>query len=248
MGLLIAWPLILFFPFGLQRPATVQAVREDPPRTWNFDADPLGALPRDFVVGTQADGRQAGEWMVIDMKQLAVVLQGRDRREAKRIQKVLETVNAPSPPQVLAQLMKKGFEHDYKLVLVEGTTAANLELEVAFLPLAGKGDMGGGLIWRAKDDRNYYLSRANPLEQNIRLYRVVDGIRKQLANFDQIISVDRWHTLRVVARGERLLVYYDGDPVLDVRDNTFSTGGLVGLWTKADAVTCFDDLMVRLLE
>jgi hypothetical protein len=248
MGPLAAWLLILFFPFGLQSPAMAQAARADSPRIWNFDAEPSGTPPRNFVVGTLFDGRQAGEWMVIEMKQLSAVLQVRERREAKRIQKVIETVNAPSPPHVLAQLMKRGFEHAYKLVLVRGTTAADLELEVSFLAVAGQGDMGGGLIWRARDDRNYYLTRANPLEQNIRLYRIVDGVRKQLANFDQIISVDRWHKLRVIAHGERFQVYYDGQPVLEVRDRTLTTEGLVGLWTKADAVTCFDDLKVRLLE
>lgn len=248
IGVLIAWLLTLFVPLGLGSPPTAKTAPADSPRIWDFDTEPSGALPREFAVGTLVDGRQAGEWAVIEMKQLPFLLQGEDRREAKRIQRVVETVPPRSPPHVLAQLMKQGFEHDYKLVLVEGTKAADLELEVSFLAIAGKGDMGGGLIWRAKEDRNYYLTRANPLEQNIRLYRVVDGVRKKLANFDQIISVNDWHKLQVVARGERFQVYYDGQPVLEVRDSTLRTGGAIGLWTKADAVTCFDDLKLRVLE
>lgn len=196
---------------------------DDAPRTWNFDADQVSTLPKAFVIGTLFDGRPAGKWQVIEER------------------------NAPSPPHVLAQLMDKGAEHAYKVVLVEGTSASDLTLEVSFLAVAGKGDMGGGVIWRAKDDRNYYLARVNPLEQNIRAYRVVKGVREQLANFNQTVPVTKWHTLRVVARGERLQVFYDGLQVLDILDNTF-TSGRVGLWTKSDAVTYFDNLRLHVLR
>ncbi len=118
--------------------------------SWDFDAEPLGVLPKGFVVGTLFDGRPAGEWTVHDMKQLPGILKDMDRRESARIKKLIEALAAPSPLHVLAQLMNKGFEHDYKVVLVDGTTATDLELEVSFLAVAGKGDMGGGLIWRAK--------------------------------------------------------------------------------------------------
>lgn len=84
----------------------------------------------------------------------------------------------PSPPHALGQLMNKGAEHAYKMVLIDGTQGADLELQVSFFAVAGKGDMGGGLIWRAQDDRNYYLTRANPLEQNVRIYHVVKGVKK----------------------------------------------------------------------
>src|SRR5207249_6577688 len=82
-----------------------------------------------------------------------------------------------SPPQVLGQLQGKGAEHAYKVLLFTGTVGADVDMQVSFLPIEGKADMGGGLIWRAADDRNYYLTRANPLEQNIRIYRVVKGAR-----------------------------------------------------------------------
>jgi hypothetical protein len=215
--------------------------------TWNFDADSLGILPKHFIVGTLLDGRAAGEWKIIDMKEPQRFLQGMDRREFARVMNVIERLDAPSPPHVLAQLMTRGFEHSYKIVLIEGTTATNLDLEVSFLAIAGEGDMGGGLIWRAQDDRNYYLTRANPLEQNIRLYRVVDGVRHKLVNFNQIISVRKWNTLRVVVRGNHFQVVYNGQPVIEIDDHTFMTG-LVGLWTKSDAVTYFDDLQLRILK
>ena len=137
--------------------------------------------------------------------------------------------------------MGKGAEHAYKVVLIDGTTASDLDLEVSFLPIAGKADMGGGLIWRAADDRNYYLTRANPLEQNIRIYRVVNGIRHMLKNFDQTIDSKKWHTLHVITLGCQIQVLYDEKPVLDLCDETFTTGR-IGLWTKSDAVTYFDDL------
>lgn len=220
--------------------------------TWNFDTDSPGVLPEKFIVGTLVDGRPAGEWMVIDVKMLPRVVQKleasrskADRLDYARIVKVIETTEAPSRPHVLGQLMMEGFEHAYKVVLIEGTMAADLDLGVSFVPIAGKGDMGGGLIWRAQDDRNYYLTRANPLEQNIRFYRVVDGVRHKLANVNRTISVHRWHTLRVVMRGEDVRVFYDGQPVIEVHDRTF-TMGRVGLWTKSDAVTYFDNLQLRI--
>src|SRR5438309_4043288 len=192
-------------------------------KVWNFDGDTIDSLPKGFVVGTLFDGRPAGDW------------------------KVLRTDQAKSPSQVLGQVQGKGAEHAYKVVLVKGTDGSDVDLEVSFFPVDGKADMGGGLIWRASDDRNYYLTRANPLEQNIRIYRVAKGIRHLLLNFDQTISVKRWHTLRVITRGCQVRVLYDERQVFDLCDHTF-TRGRIGLWTKSDAVTYFDDLKVHVLK
>jgi len=202
---------------------SVSAWAEDSIRTWNFDADLPGTLPKGFVVGTLFDGRPAGEW------------------------KILKTDRAKSPPQVLAQLMGKGFEHAYKVVLINGIKGSDVDLQASFLPIEGKADMGGGLIWRVADDRNYYLTRANPLEQNIRIYRVVKGIRHLLQNFDQTIHLNQWHTLHVVTHGCQIQVVYDEKPVFDLCDQTFTTGR-IGLWTKSDAVTYFDDLRLQVLK
>jgi len=194
---------------------------ENATRVWTFDDDPPESLPPEFQVGTLYDGRPAGEW------------------------KILQTEAANNGTHVLGQLMGKGAEHAYKVVLIQGTTATDLDLRVSFLPISGKADMGGGLIWRATDDRNYYLTRANPLEQNIRVYRVVNGIRHLLQDFDQTIDVRHWHTLQVINRGCRIQVFYDEKQVFDLCDKTFSAGG-IGLWTKSDAVTYFDNLSLQL--
>ena len=195
---------------------------ESATRTWTFDGEPPDSVPVGFQVGTLFDGRPAGEW------------------------KVVRTDRAKSPPQVLGQLMGKGAEHAYKVVLIRSMTAEDLDLIVSFLPVAGKADMGGGVIFRASDDRNYYLTRANPLEQNIRIYRVIKGVRHMLQNFDHIIDVKTWHTLRVLMEGCRIQVFFDAKPVFDLCDDTFKAG-LVGLWTKSDAVTYFDDLRLQIL-
>jgi hypothetical protein len=196
---------------------------ESTTHVWTFDDDAPESLPPGFQVGTLFDGRPAGLW------------------------RILETDRAKSPRHVLGQAMGKGAEHAYKTVLIDGTKASDLDLEVSFLPIAGKADMGGGLIWRATDDRNYYLTRANPLEQNIRIYRVVKGVRQMLKNFDHIIDVRQWHTLRVMTIGCQVQIFFDEKQVFDLCDQTFSSGR-VGLWTKSDAVTYFDDLKLQIVR
>ena len=191
-----------------------------PALVWNFDREQPGTLPNEFSIGTLFDGRPAGDWQV------------------------LATDRAKSPPYVLTQLMAKGAEHAYKITLVKDIVASDLNLEVSFLPIQGRADMGGGLIWRAADDRNYYLARANPLEQNIRVYRVVKGVRHLLENFNQTITVKQWHTLRVTHQGCRVNIFYDDKQVFDLCDKTFPVG-MIGLWTKSDAVTYFDDLQLQ---
>ncbi len=187
---------------------------------WTFDTDAPGTLPQEFVIGSLFDGRPAGDW------------------------KVVQDSGAPSSPNVIGQMSGKGSEHAYKIVLIDGTTSANLEVEVSFFAVEGKADMGGGIIWRAADDRNYYLVRANPLEQNIRIYRVVKGVRQMLHNFDHIVDVRRWHTLRMITTGCRVQVFFDQKPVFDLCEKTFAEGR-IGLWTKSDAVTYFDDLKIQ---
>jgi hypothetical protein len=195
---------------------------ESATRVWTFDDDPPESLPPEFQVGTLFDGRLAGEW------------------------KILETESANNGTHVLAQLMGKGGEHAYKVVLIQGTTTTDLDLRVSFLPISGKGDMGGGLIWRGTDDRNYYLTRANPLEQNIRVYHVVKGIRKMIGNYNEVIDIKKWHRLHVVTQGCRIQIFYDEKPIFDLCDETFKAGR-IGLWTKSDAVTYFDDLQLHIV-
>ena len=214
---------LLLSVFLRAEPVLPSAETSSPPRVWAFDRDQPGILPEEFSIGTLFDGRPAGDWQI------------------------LSTERAKSPPHVLAQVMAKGAEHAYKMVLIKGIVASDLDLQVSFLPIQGNADMGGGLIWRATDDRNYYLTRANPLEQNIRIYRVIKGVRHLLLNFDQTIDVNQWHQLRVIQRGCRIQVFYDRKPVFDLCDRTFKDG-TIGLWTKSDAVTYFDDLQMQVLR
>ncbi len=200
--------------------ATAEGETSAPDTIWNFDSAQPDTLPGNFSIGTLFDGRPAGDWHI------------------------LATDRAKSRPHVLAQVMAKGAEHAYKVVLITQVIVSDLNLEVSFLPIQGRADMGGGLIWRAADDRNYYLARANPLEQNIRVYRVVKGVRHLLRNFDQTIDVKQWHTLRVIHQGCDLQVFYDDKQVFDLCEETFRTGQ-IGLWTKSDAVTYFDDLRLQ---
>ncbi len=210
----------LLMAFGA---VVAQGETASPAQIWNFDREQPGTLPGEFSIGTLFDGRPAGNWQV------------------------LATDRAKSPPHVFAQVMAKGAEHAYKVVLIKEAIASDLNLEVSFLPIQGQADMGGGLIWRAADDRNYYLARANPLEQNIRVYRVEKGVRHLLENFDQTIEVRQWHILRVTHRGCQINIFYDNKQVFDLCDKTFH-GGMIGLWTKSDAVTYFDDLQLQHLK
>ena len=135
-------------------------------KTWNFDSEAAGTLPKSFIVGTLVDGRTAGKWQVIDMKPSISLLDKLDQRDHTRVRKVLQNSEVPSAPHVFAQLKNWGYFTDFNIVLVEESTATDFDLKVSFLAIAGRGDMGGGLIWRARDHKNYYIARANPLEQN----------------------------------------------------------------------------------
>ena len=120
-------------------------------------------------------------------------------------------------------------------------------IEVAFKPVSGEGDQGGGIIWRAKDKDNYYICRANPLEGNFRVYVVKDGNRKELGSAKAEIASGQWHTLHVGHEGDHIVCSLDGQKLLNVSDSTFPDPGGVGLWTKADAATAFDDLKLQIL-
>jgi hypothetical protein len=154
--------------------------------------------------------------------------------------KMVVDPDAPSRPSVLAQLAKKSGS-TFNLILVSGTNSQNVDISVKMKAVAGKEDQGGGLVWRAMDSNNYYVVRYNPLEDNYRAYKVEQGRRIQLQNAD-IKHSEGWHTLRVRMEGDHIQCYYDGGKYLDVKDSTFQVSGKIGLWTKADAQSHFDDL------
>lgn len=150
--------------------------------------------------------------------------------------------SAPSPKNTLVQTGEGG-KQPFNLALLDDVKLADVEVSVKLRALAGEIDQGGGVVWRAKDAQNYYVTRWNPLENNVRLYKVLDGERIQLAS--EVVRLDGgWHELRVVAKGEQLRVWVDGHARLSAKDPSFREAGKVGVWTKADARTAFDDLKI----
>jgi hypothetical protein len=145
--------------------------------------------------------------------------------------------------KVLAQKAENP-DATFNVALATGTSAKDIELSVRLKPIAGKEDRGGGLVWRAKDARNYYIARYNPLEDNFRVYKVVDGKRTMFQDA-KAPPKDGWRTIRVVMAGDQIECFLDGTKLLDVRDSTFLDAGAVGLWSKADAQTHFDDLTLK---
>ena len=132
----------------------------------------------------------------------------------------------------------------FNLFLTEASDVADVDVGVSFRALSGDEDRGGGVIWRAQDANNYYITRWNPLEDNVRVYKVESGRRSRLESKDVHLDAQGWHHIRVVAKGPRMTVYLDGAQVLDTEDETFLGPGSVGLWTKADASVLFDDFEV----
>jgi len=130
----------------------------------------------------------------------------------------------------------------------EPLPAQDVEASVRFKAISGKGDRAGGLAVRVRDADNYYVVRANALEDNVRLYRVVKGDRQQMASASAKVSSGAWHTLTLRAEGDRFSVSFDGKPLLTHSDRTFTGLGKVALWTKADSVTRFDRLDIRPLQ
>jgi hypothetical protein len=159
--------------------------------------------------------------------------------------KVLEDKTAPKGPKVLAQTASEQPNAFFNLCVADKSNFKDLDLSVSFKAIAGKKDQGGGPVWRYKDANNYYIARMNPLEDNFRLYKVVDGKRIQLATVDVTAAAGKWHTIRIVQKGNRIQTWFNGKMYHDVTDDTFTEAGKIGLWSKADAQTYFADIVVR---
>ena len=144
---------------------------------------------------------------------------------------------APSKPNVL----KQSGEATYPVALKEGTNLKDGFVEVKFKPIAGKEDQAGGVVWRAQDADNYYIARANALEDNVTIYHTISGKRVSFKNTNIKVASGQWHTLRVDFSGDHYTVTFDGKKVITAADDKIKEAGKVGLWTKADSVTLFDD-------
>ncbi|MBI2806377.1 MAG: DUF1080 domain-containing protein [Planctomycetes bacterium] len=187
---------------------------------WDFEDAAVGKLPSGWVAVRGGKG-EGSVW------------------------KVVEDKTAPQGAKVLAQVFAKGPNSLFNLCIADKPSVADLDFTISFKAVAGKKDQGGGPVWRYQDSQNYYIVRMNPLEDNFRLYKVVAGKRIMLASADVTLPSGKWHTIRVVQRGNRIQCYLDGKLHFDVKDDTFKKAGKIGLWTKADAQTYFDNLVLR---
>lgn len=150
---------------------------------------------------------------------------------------VVAEPGAPSQPHVL----KHEGQADFSWCAKNGTDLADGFVEVKFKAASGKQDQAGGVVWRWKDGDNYYVARANALENNVSLYYTERGKRKTLKYVDAPVALGAWHTLRVDFEGKHIVVLLNGKPYIELDDKHISGPGAVGVWTKADSNTSFDD-------
>ena len=190
-------------------------------RTVTFGKDDLGKLPKGWSAAQTGEG-DASVW------------------------KVMADETAPAKKgHVLAQLAAAP-KLTYNLCVLDEPRYQDVDITVAFKAVKGEIDQGGGVVWRYQDASNYYIARMNPLESNFRLYKVQGGKRNQLATANVKVPAGEWHTLQVTMTGNKIDCRLDGKQLFEVtEDDTISKAGRIGLWTKADAVTYFDDLKVR---
>jgi hypothetical protein len=201
--------------------AVAVAAVAEPPKALKFDFE-------DATVGTVPRG-----WTVAKTLTMGV--------GEGSIWKVAEDRTAPKGPKVLAQLAESPGSV-FNLCVVEESSFQDVEVTVSFKAVAGKKDQGGGIVWRYVDANNYYIARMNPLEDNFRVYKVAAGKRSpEFQSAEVKVPAGEWHTLKITMVGERIQCFLDGKKHLDVKDDTFTKAGKVGLWTKADAQTYFDD-------
>ncbi len=184
---------------------------------------PVGPLPPDFLTSWRTGKGAIGDWRVVEDP-------------------------SASQGKAIAQLSADPTDYRFPLAVYEPLPAQDVEASVRFKAISGKGDRAGGLAVRLTDADNYYVVRANALEDNVRLYRVVKGDRQQMASASVKVSSGVWHTLALRAEGDRLSASFDGKPLLTHSDRTFTGLGKVALWTKADSVTRFDRLEIRPLQ
>lgn len=159
--------------------------------------------------------------------------------------KVVADETAPSKSgYVLAQTAESP-KAVFNLCVVHKSDFKDGEISVAFKAMKGKLDQGGGLVWRYQDANNYYICRMNPLEDNFRVYKVIEGKRIQLATQEELkVPVNTWHTISITQKGDQITCSLDGKKLLETKNDAITKAGKVGLWSKADAQTYFDDLKV----
>lgn len=196
------------------------------------------------------DDLQAGE----PPKGMTCALTGKGR---PGVWKAMAEPTAPTAPNVLGQTDADSTSYRFPVCVLDAAKAADLDLSVRFKPVSGAADQAAGLVWRYQDQDNYYVVRANALEGNVVLYKVEKGKRTDLDpkgsgpfayGRKAGVPTAAWSTLRIVAKGSLFETFLNGKKLFEVEDTTFPAAGRVGVWTKADSVTYFDDLKLTVLK
>jgi hypothetical protein len=190
---------------------------------WDFEGISVDQPPAGFTFGRTGSGR-LGRWLVKAEK------------------------DAPSGVNVLAQTDIDATSYRFPVAVVDSISVQNFRLAVRCKPISGKVDQACGVVFRYRDENNYYVVRANALENNLRLYYVLNGRRQQFGDWNGPVSSGTWHELRVSAKGDQFEIYWNGKKVIEARDRTLREPGQIGVWTKADSVTYFDDLIAESLD
>jgi hypothetical protein len=189
-------------------------------QTWTFAKADLGKLPAGWTAAKTGEG-EGSVW------------------------KVTADESAPGKTGHVLTQTAAGPNRLFNLCLRNGSEFGDGELSVRVRAGDGEIDQGGGLVWRARDANNYYVCRFNPLEKNFRLYNVKDGKRTELRSKEKIdVPAGKWFTVGVKHVGAKIVCTLNGAHALEATDETFPKSGQVGLWTKADAVTSFDELTI----
>jgi len=185
------------------------------PQSISFDADPIGTLPGGFSTALTGGGGPVS-WVVRD----------------------------DSGGKVLVQESADDTSYRFPMCIYDKAMARDVAVEVKFKSTGGKVDQAGGIVLRYSPE-NYYIARANALEDNIDLFKTVDGHRMKIQEVDAKVASGEWHTLRFEAKGPHLTVIFDGKVAIQADDSKFPGPGKVGLWTKADSVSEFKDLKIE---
>ena len=185
-------------------------------QSWNFQDGVIGELPKAWTAMKTGEG-PGSVW------------------------KVQEDETAPAGGRVLSQTSAEGPNALFNLCLANGTKFQDVDLALSLKAVAGKIDQGGGPVWRCQDKDNYYVARLNPLEGDFRLFHVVKGKRTQLGKTVKVSeAAGQWHTIRIVHVGQHITCSLNNKQLIELDDDTLREPGMIGLWTKADAVTSFD--------
>jgi hypothetical protein len=189
-------------------------------RKWSFDEDPTGKLPPGFYCDTTND-RRDGKWEIV----------------------------ADEGKNVLGQLDNHRDRRRLALAVVKDVDIKNVRVSCRIKVISGDSEQSAGIVWRYRNSENYLVARLDPVEKNVRLYRVVDGHRVNFGGEERKkLETNRWHTLRIEHRRGLVKVYLDDEMLFDERDRHFTGSGKIGLWTKGDTIAYFDDLHVQELD